>query len=68
MYFNPCKVPTGFQLGIGFLTPCGETDNYAVDCGSDLQYLCMCMCVCVVQGDLTQPMIFFFIFLSCLQC
>lgn len=66
MYFNPCKVPTGFQLGTGFLTPCGETDNYAVDCGSDLQYLCMCMCV--VQGDLTQPMIFFFIFLSCLQC
>lgn len=47
MYFNPCKVPTGFQLGTGFLTPCGETDNYAVDCGSDLQYLCMCMCVCV---------------------
>lgn len=35
MYFNPCKVPTGFQLGTGFLTPGGETDNYAVDCGCD---------------------------------
>jgi len=41
MYFNPCKVPTGFQLGTGFLTPCGETDNYAVDCGCDLQFACV---------------------------
>lgn len=48
MYFNPCKVPTGFQLGTGFLTPCGETDNYAVDCGCDLQCLCLCLCVYVM--------------------
>lgn len=55
MYFNPCKVPTGFQLGTGFLTPCGETDNYAVDCGCDLQCLCLCVYggthLCVAQGD-----------------
>lgn len=50
MYFNPCKVPTGFQLGTGFLPPCGELIimllTVVVTCS-----VCARGCECGARGD-----------------